>query len=225
MLVVARELHLSSGHHVHLHLHVWIHYSIHILVLICELTHLVIHHRHHFVAVSDIFVAVCEGAGVSISALSVLLEILALDCFVFLVIVSTWLIHQSHFSWRLLIWALLLAHDTTHHSASIGVSSHSKSTSASHFVWHHSILLLVWPGLLHFSEAHLGVAILPLLRFERIFLLFWIHRILWLSELFVSMSEVTLVAKRTMLVSLIVPASLCFVFIVDFCLLGKRLFR
>ena len=64
------------------------------------------------------------------------------------------------------------------------------------------------------------VAVEPLLGLECKLLLLVVHDLAWLSELDVSVSEVALVAKGTVLVGFVVPASLGLVLVIDVSLLA-----
>lgn len=98
---------------------------------------------------------------------------------------------------------------SVHVTSSLAASSHPTvhvaTTSPTAFI------ATSWLGL---SSRIITAAIDILLQLISIVILLWINRITWLPQLFVAVSEVALVAKSTVLVCLVVSASLGLVLVV-----------
>ena len=98
---------------------------------------------------------------------------------------------------------------SVHVTSSLAASSHPTvhvaTTSPTAFI------ATSWLGL---SSRIITAAIDILLQLISIVILLWINRITWLPQLFVAVSEVALVAKSTVLVRLVVSASLGLVLVV-----------
>ena len=169
-------------------------------------------------SLSQIFISVSIGALVTVFAISMLFKMSAFDglivgsrtSLVILLIVEILVLHvveRLALTKVVAVTAASLVHVVAPHAVittSSPQTSHISSTS--------SILLK--------STSASGVlllllAYLLLLGFEGNCHLFGGHRVIWLSQFFLTMGEMTPVSERTIIVLLEMSAKVCFVFIID----------
>jgi len=167
-----------------------------------------------------------ERALIAVFALTVLVEVLALNSLVFLV--SAWLSELALGSSAHLATASLHSHLAASHAASLVVEAASLSHGPLLHAHAASGLLLAHKLLWLLSElsraSSLLIAVGPLLALKGNLQLLWVERVVGLPQLLISMCEVALIAECAILVCLVMSAALCFVFVINLvCVHGRLL--